>query len=355
MDKKGSILIIADESTTGTLSSVFRDKGGYETAVAATGREAIKKVKRRFFNLALLDLKLPDMKGMSLIAPLNRIHPDMVVIMITAPTSLKTTIQALNEGARAYITKPFKTDEVLATVTEALEKQRLIIDNIRLLEEAQRELAGRKRAEAETQRYSEKLQELIKNITRAITLTTELRDPYTSGHQQRVTQLACAIAEEMGLDQETLAKISVAGSLHDIGKLHIPSEILTRSGKLTDLEFDMIKTHPKVGYNIIKTIEFPWPVAPIVLQHHERMDGSGYPSGLSAKDILLEARILGAADVVEAMSAHRPYRPALGIEKALEEISQKSGSLYDPEVVEACLKLFLEKGFKFEPPLDQPA
>ena len=206
----------------------------------------------------------------------------------------------------------------------------------------------RKRAKEESRRYSEKLQELIENITKAIALTTEMRDPYTSGHQQRVTQLAYAISEEMGLDKEIVAGIRVAGSLHDIGKMYIPGEILTKPGKLTEIELDMIRTHPEAGYSIVKTIEFPWPVALIVLQHHERMDGSGYPAGLSAKDILLEAKILGVADVVEAMASHRPYRPALGIDKALEEISQKKGVLYDPEVVDMCLKLFAEKKFKFQ-------
>jgi len=203
-------------------------------------------------------------------------------------------------------------------------------------------------AEEETKRYSQKLHELIEDITKAIALTTELRDPYTSGHQQRVTRLACAIAKEMGLNEEVIEEIRVAGSLHDIGKMYIPSEILTKPGKLSKIEFDMIKTHPKAGYDILKTIEFPWPIAPIVLQHHERTDGSGYPSGLSAKDIFLEARILAVADVVEAMASHRPYRPAQGLDKALEEISQKRGGLYDPEVVDACLKLFTEKKFEFE-------
>jgi len=152
----------------------------------------------------------------------------------------------------------------------------------------------------------------------------------------------------MGLNKEIIAEIRVAGALHDIGKMYIPSEILTKPGNLTELEYEMIKAHPKVGYNILKTIDFPWPIAPIVLQHHERVDGSGYPSGLSAKDILLESRILGVADVVEAMSSHRPYRPALGIDKALEEISKKRGRLYDPDVVDVCLKLFAEKRFKFQ-------
>jgi HD-GYP domain-containing protein (c-di-GMP phosphodiesterase class II) len=151
----------------------------------------------------------------------------------------------------------------------------------------------------------------------------------------------------MKLSQDIIKEIRVAGTLHDIGKINIPSEILTKPGRLTEIEFNMIKTHPEAGYNILKTIQFPWPVAPVVLQHHERSNGSGYPSGISAKDILLEARILAVADVVEAMSSHRPYRPARGIDKALAEISQHRGTLYDPRVVDVCLKLFAEKSFRF--------
>jgi len=351
LDKKPSILIVDDdESTCRTLSLIFGKKG-YETETAGTGREALEKAQQRFFNLALLDIKLPDMEGVELLAPLNIMHPDMMMIMVTGHASLETAIRAINEGAWSYITKPLNMDEVLITVKGALERQRLVLENRRLYQEAKRELAERKRVEEELKWYSEKLEELIEEITQAIALTTEMRDPYTSGHQQRVTQLACAIAKEMGLNQEMIEEIRVAGTLHDIGKMYVPSEILTRPGKLTELEFDLIKTHPKAGYDILKTIEFPWPIAKIVLQHHERIDSSGYPSGLPAKDILLEARILGVADVIEAMASHRPYRPALGIDKALEEISQKRGRLYDPEVVDACLKLFAEKGFKFKSPL----
>ena len=228
-----------------------------------------------------------------------------------------------------------------------LKEERLLI--VAVAEQLGR-ITERKQAEEELKQYSERLQELIEEVTQAIALTTELRDPYTSGHQQRVTLLACAIAREMGLNKEVIEEIRVAGTLHDIGKIHIPSEILSKPGRLTEIEFNMIKTHSEAGYNILKMIEFPWPVAPVVLQHHERTDGSGYPSGLSIKDILPEARILAVADVVEAMSSHRPYRPALGIDKALEEVSQNRGILYDPGVVDACLKLFAEERFEFESP-----
>ena len=350
MDEKESILVVDDdESTCRMLALMFRKKG-YEIETVGTGQEALAKARGRFFNVALLDIRLPDIVGVELIASLKEIHPDMVIIMVTAYASLENAVRALNEGASAYITKPLDMDRVLTIVRESIEKQHLVMENRRLYQDAQWELAERKRAEEELKQYSKKLQELIEDIIQAIALMTELRDPYTSGHQQRVTELACAIAKEMGLNKEVLEEIRVAGSLHDVGKMYVPSEILTKPGRLTEIEFDMIKTHPKAGYDILKTIEFPWPIAPIVLQHHERMDGSGYPSGLLTKDILLEARILGVADVVEAMASHRPYRPVVGIDEALAEISQKRGSLYDPEVVDACLKLFVEKGFKFKSP-----
>jgi HD-GYP domain-containing protein (c-di-GMP phosphodiesterase class II) len=152
----------------------------------------------------------------------------------------------------------------------------------------------------------------------------------------------------MGFSKVQIDGIAVAGNLHDIGKINVPSEILSKPGKLSDLEFAIIKTHSQAGYEIVKDIEFPWPVAEVLLQHHERLNGSGYPRGLAGKDILVESRIMAVADVVEAMASHRPYRPALGIDAALEEISQNKGTLYDPKAVDACLKLFREKDFKFE-------
>ena len=212
-------------------------------------------------------------------------------------------------------------------------------------------LAGiivRKQAESQLKQSFEKLKRTLDDTVNALASIAEKRDPYTAGHQRRVTKLAVAIAEEMGLSDEQIEGIHVSGILHDVGKMYVPAEILSKPGQLTENEFSVIKTHPQVSYDILKTIEFPWPVAQIVLQHHERLDGSGYPSRLSGKDIIPEARILAVADVVEAMSSHRPYRPALGIDKALEEISQKRGMLYDPAVVGDCLRLFVEKGFKFD-------
>lgn len=210
-----------------------------------------------------------------------------------------------------------------------------------------RDITRQKKTEEELIQSYDRLKKAMDGTVLAMAFTIETRDPYTAGHQRRVTQLACALAEKMGLPKDVIEGVRMAGDLHDIGKIYVPAEILSKPGKLSEAEYNIIKTHSQVGYDILKTIEFPWPIADIVLQHHERINGSGYPAGLLGKDILLEARILAVADVTEAMATHRPYRPALSIEEALEEISENKGKLYDPKVVEACLKIF-EEGFSFE-------
>jgi len=194
----------------------------------------------------------------------------------------------------------------------------------------------------------ERLYQTLQGVIEALGQTTETRDLYTSSHQKRVTQLSTAIAREMKLSEEQIEGIRVAGLLHDIGKLSIPAEILSKPSQLSEIEYALFKAHPRVAYDILKSIDFPWPVAQIVLQHHERMDGSGYPQGLKGDEIFVEARILAVADVVEAMASHRPYRPSLGIDKALEEIAQYRSTLYDAVIVDTCLRLFDERKFSFE-------
>ena len=211
-----------------------------------------------------------------------------------------------------------------------------------------RDITERKQAEKELRRGFEKLQRTTDGMITALAVVTEMKDPYIAGHHQRVTCLACALAEEMGLPEERIESIRTAGAIHDLGKVDLPGEILSKLGPLSNIEFAWVKTHPQVGCDLLKGAELPWPVTQILLQHHERLDGSGYPKGLAGRNILLEARILAVADVVEAMSHRRSYRSAFGVDKALEEVLRNKGALYDPQGVDACLTMFTEKGFTFE-------
>jgi PAS domain S-box-containing protein/putative nucleotidyltransferase with HDIG domain len=212
------------------------------------------------------------------------------------------------------------------------------------------DVTKRKELQKQLEGTLEKLRTALGATTQAITLIVEQRDPYTAGHQRRVADLARAIAAELELPMERIDSVRMGGLLHDLGKISVPSEILSKPTTLTEAEFSLMKTHPRVAYDILKTIDFPWPIATIILEHHERLDGSGYPQGLGGDDILLEARILAVADVVEAMISHRPYRPARTLEEALSEISRNKGRLYDPEIVDACVRVFRQRGFSFRPP-----
>jgi PAS domain S-box-containing protein/putative nucleotidyltransferase with HDIG domain len=209
------------------------------------------------------------------------------------------------------------------------------------------DITERKKTEEQLKESFKRLQKTMEDSISAISLVTEARDAYTAGHQRRVTKLAIAIAKEMGFPKNRVEGIKIAALIHDVGKINLPAEILSKPGKLSEIEFGLIKNHSQKGYEILKTIDFPWPIAEIVLQHHEKINGSGYPGGLKGDEILSEAKIICVADVVEAMSSHRPYRPALGIDVALNEINKNKGIFYDIEVVDTCLKLFKEKGFKF--------
>ena len=207
------------------------------------------------------------------------------------------------------------------------------------------DISEKKRAEERIQGYIEQLESAFMRTVEVATTLSEMRDPYTAGHERRVGELATAIGAELGFDAPRQEGLKVAGYLHDIGKINIPSEILSKPGKLSPIEYQLIQGHPRAGYDVLKEVMFPWPVAEVALQHHERIDGSGYPQGLKGEAILLEARIMAVADVIEAMSSHRPYRPGLGIDRALAEIARGRGTAYDPVVAEACLKLFREKGY----------
>jgi putative nucleotidyltransferase with HDIG domain len=220
-------------------------------------------------------------------------------------------------------------------------------------EELHGKMLETRRAEGQLQTNLERMEKTLEGMSRAMSQTVELRDLYAAGHHRRVSDLATAIGREMHLPSEKIESIRLAGIIHDIGKIAVPLEILTKPARLTKTETQIMKDHPRTGFEILKSIDFPWPVAHIILQHHERLDGSGYPEGLSGEAILLEARILGVADVVEACCSRRCYRPALGLEKALEEIQKGRGTLFDAGVVDACVGLFRNKRFSFAAEGDQ--
>lgn len=211
-----------------------------------------------------------------------------------------------------------------------------------------RDITEQQRLVGERQDAIDRLRAALQATVQSMATLVETRDPYTAGHQRRVADIAAAIAAEMGLTADQIDGIRTASTIHDIGKISVPAEILSKTAKLSDLEFALIKVHARSGYDILKEIEFPWPVARMVLEHHEKADGSGYPQGLSGGQTLIGSRIIVVADVVEAIASHRPYRPALGIDYALSEIATNSGTLYDRGVAEACLKLFNEKGYRME-------
>jgi PAS domain S-box-containing protein len=240
----------------------------------------------------------------------------------------------------------FKKDGSIICVESSVSAQRDKENKIIGLLTVNRDITERKKAEEKLQQTLESLRKAVGTTVQVLSYALESRDPYTAGHQSRSANLACAIAMEIGLPPERIEGIRMAGIIHDIGKLSIPAEILSKPSKLTNIEFLLIKEHSRRGYEMLKDVESPWPLAEIVYQHHERIDGSGYPRNLKGDEILVEARIMAVADVVEAMASHRPYRPGLGIEVALEEIEKNKGIFYDDAVADACLKLFREKGYK---------
>jgi putative nucleotidyltransferase with HDIG domain len=264
-------------------------------------------------------------------------YPETAVIMVSGVEDPEVAKKALEIGAYGYMIKPFRPSEVIINVSSALRRQRLEVEKRRYMGILEKMVESR----------TIKLQEALEGVIKVIALTVESKDPYTAGHQRGVAELAYSIAEVLGCPEDQIKGIHMAGMIHDLGKISVPAEILSKPSRLTDMEFGIIKTHPQVGYDILKGIDFPWPIAQIVYQHHERMDGSGYPGGLKGEEILLEARILAIADVVEAMASHRPYRPALGIDLALEEISENKAKLYDSDVANACLEVIRKGEFKF--------
>ncbi len=340
MNRPRPRVLIVDDNATNIDLLVNTLKNEYQLGIAKRGVTAIKYATKYHPDLILLDITMPEMDGYEVCTRLkgNPETQSIPLIFITVKSETVNKTKAFEMGAVDYITKPFHVAEVRARVQThiALEemKSRLQSHNI-LLEE-------------KVKKKTSEIQEMLHGSINSMALMVEIRDPYTAGHQQRVAQLASAIAEKIGLSAWIIEGIRIAGILHDVGKIRIPVSILCRSGQLLNAEFEVVKIHPQVSFEILKNIPFPWPCAQMVLQHHERMNGSGYPLGLQGDDILLESRILAVADVTEAISSFRPYRPAQGIETALAELKTHRGTLYDVQAVDACLELFEDGTFQFQ-------
>ncbi len=327
MLEKDTILIVDDDQGAREFLADILSDAGFQALLADNGALALKYALSQAIKLILLDLNMPGMSGIEVceILKTEESTRGIPIVFISGTLSHQEKMAAFSCGAADFITKPFQIDELLARVHTHLELNRL-----------------RAGLEAKVEERTKELREALKGTIQALALAVENRDPYTAGHQRNVADLSGAIATEMGLGMDRIEGLRMAGLIHDIGKISIPAEILSMPRKLTEIEYNLLKTHVESGYSILKDIKFPWPIARMVLEHHERLDGSGYPNGIKGDDMLAESRILAVADVIEATASYRPYRPAQGIDFALQEIAKGKAVLYDATATEACLRLFKE-------------
>jgi len=330
------ILVIDDEQEVLEPTCSLLRRKGFDVYQASSGEEGMDLFERKAPSIVLTDINIPDLSGIEILKLVKKASPTTQVIVFSGLGTTDDIITALRLGASDYIMKPLNIGLLIHNITRCIERHELIMERI-----------GRKKTlEKMVRERTAALTTTFYETVKALGLLTEKRDPYTAGHQDRVALLAMAIGRKMGLTEKELKIIHVAGLLHDIGKVAIPVELLTKPSELTDLEAQLIKVHPQAGFDIIKDIPFVESlgkdVSIIVLQHHERLDGSGYPAGLKADDLELETKILSVSDVVEAMSSHRPYRAAIDISATKAEIADGSNILYAPECVDACLQLIEE-------------
>ncbi len=367
------ILTIDDEPIVRANIAAFLEDLNFEVLQAEDGEKGLVIFKNEKPDVVLCDLRMPKTDGLEVLEEIRKTSPETPIIMISGTGVVHDVVEALRLGAWDYIIKPINDMGVLEyALNKCIERAHLLRENrlyhehleeevrkrteeiiarkqeVELTNELlKREINERRLIEGRLKSSLTSLEKTIEGTIHTISTIIEMRDPYTGGHQNHVAQLARAIAIEIGLSDEQVQGIYFAGLIHDIGKLAVPIEILVKPGKISNLESLIIQTHPEAGWEILKDIAFPWPIAQIALQHHERMDGSGYPSKLEGRHILKESRIIAVADVVESMIFHRPYRPAPGLDMALEEISTYSGIRYDAEAVGACIKILTNPEFRF--------
>ena len=324
------ILVVDDDNSVRKMVQSGLQLSGFQCHAAESADAALKILDKHHVDVVVADIKMPEMSGIELCRIIKSDYEADVIIM-TGYVGDFNYEDIVQQGASDFIQKPVRIAEFIARIKRVLS------------ERASNQ--GRKKALADLKLNLDKLQRAMEGIVQAISTAVEMRDPYTAGHQQRVADVACTIANAMGLDEDDVYGLRMACVIHDLGKITVPAGILAKPGRLSDLEYELIKNHVRAGYDILKQIEFPWPLADIVLQHHERLNGSGYPQGLKDNDILLQARILAVADVFETIASHRPYRPSLGLQYALDELQDNSGSLYDEQVVSVLVGLVADNHF----------
>jgi putative nucleotidyltransferase with HDIG domain len=313
-----SVLYVEDDALVRSQLSHFLERRVKQLTVAENGREGLEAFRSGQHDIVITDIKMPEMDGLQMAEHIKEDSRDVPIIVITAYSDRDYLIRAIELGVNRYVTKPIDPDALVEAIYRAVE--------VRFQQQ-------------EVDRANRRVRDTLEQTVMAMARAIELRDPYTDGHQKRVALLAAAIAEDMGLSPERVDGIRLGALVHDVGKIQVPTEILSKPGLLRDVERSIVRQHAKAGEELLGNIDFPWPIAQMVLHHHERLDGSGYPDGLKDEQLTLETKIIGVADVAEAMSAHRPYRPALGIKAAIEELRQGSGRLYDSAVVDSCIRV----------------
>lgn len=356
---KARVLVVDDDPSGRYLLETILTSGDYEVMTAEDGVEALEVAKYDTPDLAIADILMPRMDGYQLCREWKA-NPELSPIPFVFYTANYADEDdetfALSLGADAFLRKPMPPQRLLEAFDSILDgshaplqiqRRPAVEDETRVLKAYNARLVSKLEEQlAELHEINDVLRDIVSGTVNAIGKLTEARDPYTSDHQERVSAIATAVAVRLGYDASFCEGIRVAGLVHDVGKIYVPAEILTKPRRLSDAEFAIIREHPRVGFEVLKDVKFPWPIAEYVVHHHERLDGSGYPDHLAGDEISIGARILAVADVVEAMSSHRPYKTAAGIDRALEEIEQNAGKLYDADVAAACLELFRTDGFE---------
>lgn len=330
---KENILIIDDElAPRESIRMVLKDK--YAVSTAAGAHEGLDMMSRNHVDLVVMDIKMPKMDGITALQQIKQKHPDIEVVLLTAYASLETARDAIRFGAFDYLIKPFDKDNVLLVVDKGLKKRRA---NIGLQLERDILLDRATYLEEQVDSARSNIMKYYEGTVEALNRTIDAKDHYTFNHSSRVAKLSSQLAKAFGLDEKITKEITHAASIHDIGKIGIEENILNKNGKLTDDEYELIKKHPAIGVRIIKSIPFLEDAIPIILYHHERYDGKGYPEGIDGENIPLDARIVGVADAVDAMMSDRPYRAALSIDNVLKELKLHSGTQFDSKIVDLVL------------------